>query len=188
MDIQISIVPYKNDEIWRGIVGFENLALVSNYGRIYHLPKQWIISYETIRKHDGVVTFGNINSKGYLQVSLRKNGIGYKRLIHRLVAETFIDNPKILPQIDHINGNKEDNSVINLRWCDNYTNCNYSNKKSKKNKTSNKVGVIYNKNNKKWQSYISINSKYNHLGYFTNEEDAILSRRNAELKYNLKLD
>jgi hypothetical protein len=188
MDIQISIASYKNDEIWRGIVGFENLALVSNYGRIYHLPKQWIISYETIRKHDGIVTFGNINSKGYLQVSLRKNGIGYKRLVHRLVAETFIDNLKNLPQIDHINGNKEDNSVINLRWCDNYTNCNYSNKESKKNKTSKKVGVIYNKNNKKWQSYISINSKYNHLGYFTNEEDAILSRRNAELKYNLKLD
>ncbi len=53
---------------------------------------------------------------GYLRVGLSKDGVEKKFYIHRLVAQAFIPNPKNKPQIDHIDGNKQNNRVDNLRW------------------------------------------------------------------------
>lgn len=60
-------------------------------------------------------------TSGYLQIML-----GYKTsplYVHRLVATAFIPNPDNLPQVDHINGNKLDNAVSNLRWVSVSDNC-----------------------------------------------------------------
>jgi hypothetical protein len=62
----------------------------------------------------GKTTAGN----GYRAVSL---GRGNTKYIHRLVGQTFIPNPENLPQIDHINRNRTDNRVCNLRWVDSST-------------------------------------------------------------------
>lgn len=56
----------------------------------------------------------NDNGHGYLSVRFRKGGKNY--YIHRLVAETFIDNPNNYETVDHINGLKSDNRVENLQW------------------------------------------------------------------------
>lgn len=59
-----------------------------------------------------------INESGYLTLSLVNNGSKYKRFIHRLLAIQYIPNPNNLPEIDHIDKNKTNNSLENLRWCD----------------------------------------------------------------------
>lgn len=57
-------------------------------------------------------TFGCV--KGNRYATIRVNGKAYR--VHRLVAETFIPNPDNLPQVDHINRNRYDNRIENLRW------------------------------------------------------------------------
>lgn len=56
-------------------------------------------------------------NKGYWFVILRKDGKNYSRFIHRLIAEMFIPNPDKKPCVDHINTNRIDNRIENLRWC-----------------------------------------------------------------------
>lgn len=65
------------------------------------------------------------DSQGYLKVSLSKNGKLTQFFVHRLVAEHFIDNPSGLPQVNHKDENKENNSVENLEWCTASYNVNY---------------------------------------------------------------
>lgn len=55
-----------------------------------------------------------ICNKGYHKVKVNK----VSRLVHRLVAETYLENPNNLPQVNHIDGNKNNNDVVNLEWCD----------------------------------------------------------------------
>lgn len=60
--------------------------------------------------------------RGYLCYQLRNENGKKNEYVHRLVAKVFIPNPDNLPQVDHIDGNKANNHVSNLRWVDNRTN------------------------------------------------------------------
>ena len=97
-----------NNEIWKDITGFEGLYQVSNLGRVKSLPRKNHPN-ETIRK---IAT----DKKGYSRVNLIKDGKNHTKKVHRLVAEAFIPNPENKPSVDHINCNKSDNRVSNLRW------------------------------------------------------------------------
>ena len=55
------------------------------------------------------------SSSGYLYVQLIRER-AHTRYVHRLIGEAFIPNPENLPQIDHIDGNKQNNDISNLRW------------------------------------------------------------------------
>lgn len=57
-----------------------------------------------------------INCRGYLNTILRKNGKSYNERVHRLVAKTYIPNPINAPEVDHIDRDKLNNNVDNLRW------------------------------------------------------------------------
>lgn len=97
------------EEKWKDIIGYEGLYQVSNLGRVKSLNYR-NTGEEKIRK---LV----IDKYGYFVIPLRVNGKSKQHFVHRLVALTFIPNPDNLPQIDHINTDRTDNRVENLRWC-----------------------------------------------------------------------
>jgi hypothetical protein len=64
----------------------------------------------------GRILANNVDKDGYFYVGLYQDKKKYRRNIHRLVALTFIPNPDNLPIVDHINQDRQDNRVENLRW------------------------------------------------------------------------
>lgn len=88
-----------------------------------HIPNHYTITSEGFvisylrDKINGRVLKGYPNTKKYLLVDLSRNDRAKK--IHRLVALGFIPNPQNLPQVNHKDGNKQNNNVNNLEWCDN---------------------------------------------------------------------
>lgn len=58
-----------------------------------------------------------LQNSGYLKLTLRKNNKQYNKTVHRLVAEAFIPNPDNKLQVNHIDGDKQNNNVNNLEWC-----------------------------------------------------------------------
>lgn len=63
-----------------------------------------------------------ITGKGYLKVDLHKDGKRTHKKVHRLVAEAFVPNPANKPQVNHKDGNKQNNSYTNLEWVTNQEN------------------------------------------------------------------
>lgn len=98
-------------EEWRDVVGYEGLYQVSNLGRVKSLPKMRGFILQESKIKDTQI------SDGYVRCTLHLNGTPKKHLIHRLVAEAFIPNPENKPCVDHINRDRGDNRVENLRWC-----------------------------------------------------------------------
>ena len=62
---------------------------------------------------------------GYRKVNLRSNGVAVNARVHRLVAENFLPNTDGKTQVNHIDGDKTNNRVTNLEWCDAKYNTNY---------------------------------------------------------------
>lgn len=91
-------------EIWRDIPKFNDYK-VSDLGNIFSKKRNTMMK-------------PSVNKKGYLVVCLRKNKKAYVRRVNRLVALTFIPNELNCPEVNHKDGNKLNNKVNNLEWCD----------------------------------------------------------------------
>ena len=102
------------DEIWHDIEGYEGLYQVSNKGHVKSLYKG---SEKILKPWD--------NGRGYLLVTLYKNGVVLSKSIHRLVAISFITNPENKPQVNHKDENKSNNCIENLEWATANENINY---------------------------------------------------------------
>lgn len=89
---------------WKTIEEFPNYE-VSNYGQVRRVCKK----HTRLKKT-------RLNEFGYEIVHLSNNGVNKHRAVHRLVALAFIDNPDNLPEVNHIDLNKENNCVSNLEW------------------------------------------------------------------------
>lgn len=90
------------EEIWKPVKGFEDKYEVSNFGKVRRLP---------------YLLKSNLNGDGYPQLTLiDSSGKKYNKSIHRLVAETFIENPDNKETVNHKNGNKKDYKQSNLEW------------------------------------------------------------------------
>lgn len=111
------------EEEWKYVEGFENKYQISNYGNIRSLYTE-----RNGKRHYRIknLKWGKI-TKGYfgIRLCLRGKMVSSPRA-HRLVAEAFIPNPNNLPQVNHIDGNKENNCVTNLEWCTNQQNALHS--------------------------------------------------------------
>ena len=93
-------------ETWKDIEGYEGLYQVSTEGRVSRIKGD---SFRILK--------GNRLPNGYLTVGLSKNNKAKTRTIHRLVAIAFIENINVLAQeVNHKDGNKQNNSMENLEW------------------------------------------------------------------------
>lgn len=96
------------DEIWKDIEGYEGLYQVSNYGRVKSLKNKSNHKNELIMKQAIVC--------GYKKICLSKNSIQKMYSVHRLVAIAFIKNPLNKEEVNHKDGNKQNNKANNLEW------------------------------------------------------------------------
>ena len=91
-------------EVFVDIKGYEGEYQISTLGNVKSLKTNKIL---TPTPH----------TKGYLKAQLMHDGKRKMFYIHRLVAEAFLDNPNVLPQVNHKDGNRKNNAVDNLEWC-----------------------------------------------------------------------
>ena len=85
----------------------------------------WITKFGYVINSNGKILKPYDNGYGYLVVDLKANGKRKHKKIHRLVAEAFIPNPDNLPEVNHKDENKYNNSVDNLEWCNSSYNKTY---------------------------------------------------------------
>lgn len=114
-----------DEEIWKDIEGYEDYYQVSNMGRVKGLSRIIECKNGFRQLKERILTFMK-DRDGYLKLSLSKDGISKQYIVHRLVAEAFILNPKKLPQVNHKNEfEKWNNTVENLEWVTEKENINY---------------------------------------------------------------
>ena len=101
-------------EIWKDVVGYEGTYQVSNKGRVKNILS---------KKEKLLSTYAN--NRGYIGVHLYKNSKCKNFLVHRLVAQAFVENPLGLPQVNHKDEDKNNNCSENLEWCTNLYNRHY---------------------------------------------------------------
>lgn len=107
----------KSNEIWKPIPNFEGFYEVSNLGRVKALKRKKNCNkgWGWIKEH--IMKQTTANSEYYRVPLTNKEHIKKYYLVHRLVAETFIENENSYPIVNHIDGNKLNNNVDNLEWC-----------------------------------------------------------------------
>lgn len=104
-----------------------------------------------------------VAKNGYIRVSLWRHGKGKHFLVHRLVANAFIPNPDNLEMVNHKDGNKLNNDVSNLEWCDASHNMRHAYINKLINPKTTKV-IQYTKDNKKIREWNSISEASEYLG------------------------
>lgn len=162
-------------ETWVNVKGYENFYLVSNQGRLKRLQK-------TITRKDGIKTTLKEkivkpwkNDKGYYWVELNS----YAVRLHRLVISNFKGYKK--NEVNHKNGDKKDNRLINLEYSERHLNINHFHNKLKKQKM---YGCYFNKKRQLFHARISVKGKQYDLGFFATKNEACKKYYEAYLTFH----
>ena len=91
-------------EVWK-YVSENTDYIVSSYGRV-----------KSLKFKDGKILSQSRVGSGYLAVTLCNKGCYKNRLVHRLIAKAFLENKENKKQVNHINGMKSDNRLVNIEW------------------------------------------------------------------------
>ena len=154
-------------ENWKSINEYENYE-ISDHGNVKNIKTNKMLK-------------SRVNSNGYYCIDLYNNGERTTSKIHRLVAQAFLDNHDDKLCVDHIDRNKLNNHISNLRYAT--TSQNAMNKSIQSNNTSGIVGVYFCKDRNKWRARIIKEGRQINLGFFETKEEAIEARSQAEETY-----
>lgn len=105
--------PEQQPVAWVDVKDYESQYEVSSNGDIRN-------------KKTGTVLSKSLMGAGYVKADLWKDGVRWQTSVHRIVASAFVDNPDMLDEVNHINGNKTDNRAVNLEWVSRADNVNHS--------------------------------------------------------------
>lgn len=122
-------------EIWKDIKDYEGKYQVSSFGRVRSLTRK-VICKGGQRTTKGKILKPTISRNLYLTVDLRQHQNHKTQLVHRLVAQAFIPNPKNYTIINHKDNNSQNNIVTNLEWCTQSYNVKYGYSKGNAKPTS----------------------------------------------------
>lgn len=119
--------------LWRDIAGYEGLYRISDEGEVVSLPREVMVDcgngmFKTMHRSEKKLTphLRGKNGLFYPAITLSKDGESKAFSIHRLVALTFIPNPKNLPEVNHKDENPLNCRADNLEWCTRQYNAEYS--------------------------------------------------------------
>lgn len=163
------------EEQWKSIINFpeyeiSNLGNCRNISTVIRSPKQK--PYKNLK-----FSMTTTGYKKYDLVRYDDDGVKTKKalVVHRLVAIHFIPNPENKREVDHINNDRLDNSISNLRWVSPSENMRNRSTTGQKNTTSEYMGISYDKARNKWKYQIHFDGK-NHMKRFNTEKEAAIKR------------
>lgn len=142
---------------------------VSEDGRVFSNER---ITGQRCRHHRELKQYPD--TKGYMRVRFCVDYIKTTAKVHRLVAECYLNNPYNKPQVNHIDGNKNNNHVSNLEWCTNQENMTH---RYSLNVRPKEMGAYYEKQG--WTARVTINGKRKYIGRYKNREEAIQAVQSA---------
>lgn len=104
------------NEIWAPCVGWEGFYEVSSIGRVASVGRMVHHPQGALHIRPRLMRF-ETTCHGYFRVTFCRNGVRKKLLVHRLVAEAFFEPDFNRPDVNHIDGDRKNNTTLNLEWC-----------------------------------------------------------------------
>ena len=161
-------------EVWRDIPGYEGYYQASSFGRVRSLDRTVVDSRGGERFYRGRLIEGGVDGGGYRLAALSFNGIRRNFKFSQLVAMAFLGHEPNGYElvIDHVNGDKSDDRVENLRIVNHRANLSTCFRSDRGSFSSEYVGVNWDEKASKWKAQIWHNDVRTHLGLYNTELEA----------------
>jgi hypothetical protein len=175
------------EEIWKDISGYKGKYQVSNHGNVRSLDREvnsgGLGSKNRLSVKKGKQLKNSLTPRGYVRVNLSEESNVKSKLVHSLVAQEFLEKDSERPFVNHIDGNKLNNHISNLEYCNQRENFLHA-KIFNKQKEFPYVSYVSKFN--RFETSIQVNGKIIKLGRHKTQKDAFNSYLNALEKYGLQ--